>query len=209
MLKFLRRGKSSKTDDSDSQNPEENASETSVEETNATPEVVDNIHAETQSQAKNPGFIKKLAGKISRTSASFGDGLGRILLGKKEIDEELLEEIETQLLMADVGMATTMKIMDQLAASIERDALTDSDALYQQLKQALRETLQHSDEPFIVDCNHSPFVILVVGVNGAGKTTTIGKLAKRFQNEGLDVMLAAGDTLRAERPQKTMLPALS
>lgn len=188
MLKFLRRGKSSP--------PSEPSESASADEEKNTSIPHEPAPLET-SKPESQGFIKKLASKISRTSASFGDGLGRLLLGKKEIDEDLLEEIETQLLMADVGMATTTRIMDQLAADIERDALTDSGALYQQLKQALRDTLRQNDDPFVIDCNHSPFVILVVGVNGAGKTTTIGKLAKRFQTEGLDVMLAAGDTFRA------------
>lgn len=143
------------------------------------------------------GLFARFAAKVNRTGQSFGAGMGRILLGKKEIDDELLEDIETQLLVADVGIDTTRSIMDQLAQSIERDALTDSDALYDALKVALKQVLAANDETFVVDCNHQPYVILVVGVNGAGKTTTIGKLARRFQSSGLDVMLAAGDTFRA------------
>lgn len=146
---------------------------------------------------KSPGFFKRLSNKLSKTSNTLGDGLGRLLLGKKEIDDELLEEIETQLLMADVGIDTTTHIMAKLAEGIEREALMDSDALYEQLKLELQATLAHSKSTFEIDRQQSPYVILVVGVNGAGKTTTIGKLAKRFQKQGLSVMLAAGDTYRA------------
>lgn len=146
---------------------------------------------------KSPGFFKRLSNKLSKTSSSLGDGLGRLLLGKKEIDDDLLEEIETQLVMADVGVDTTTHIMAKLAEGIEREALLDSDALYEQLKFELQATLMHSATPFAIDTQQSPFVILVVGVNGAGKTTTIGKLAKRLQKQGLSVMLAAGDTYRA------------
>ncbi|MBT8148631.1 MAG: signal recognition particle-docking protein FtsY [Pseudomonadales bacterium] len=148
-------------------------------------------------QADRRSFIQRLAGKISKTSSSLGDGLGQILLGKKEIDDELMEDIETQLLLADVGVDTTRKIIDALAAAIERDALTDSRALYAQLKAELKKTLDTSNNDFIIDANRAPFVILVVGVNGAGKTTTIGKLAKRLQNNKFNVALAAGDTFRA------------
>ena len=149
------------------------------------------------SEAKPKSFFQRLSGKLSKTSSSLGDGLGRLLLGKKEIDDELLEEIETQLLISDVGIDTTTRIMANLADSIEREALLNSDALYEQLKAELAATLSPSDEPFVIDRTQSPYVILVVGVNGAGKTTTIGKLAKRFQQQGLSVMLAAGDTYRA------------
>jgi len=148
-------------------------------------------------ETERRSFIQRLAGKISKTSSSLGDGLGQILLGKKEIDDELMEDIETQLLLADVGVDTTRKIIDALAAAIERDALTDSRALYAQLKTELKKTLDTSNNDFVIDANRAPFVILVVGVNGAGKTTTIGKLAKRLQNNKFNVALAAGDTFRA------------
>ncbi|MDA7687268.1 signal recognition particle-docking protein FtsY [Pseudomonadales bacterium] len=142
-------------------------------------------------------FIKRLASKISKTSSNLGDGLGQVLLGKKEIDDELLEDIETQLLLADVGIDTTRKIIDALTTAIERDALTDSRALYKKLKAELKSTLGGSENDFVIDANQAPYVILVVGVNGAGKTTTIGKLAKRLQNNSFRVALAAGDTFRA------------
>ncbi len=213
MLRFLKRG-SKKTSEptaelANSSEPTSSSEPASSAETISSAEPanaetsngeVDNAlsaeQAVDQEQAQH-GFFKRLSSKISKTSNSLGDGLGRLLLGKKEIDEELLEDIETQLLMADVGIDTTNFIMGKLAEGIEREALLDSDALYEQLKKELQATLSPSDQPFVIDCNHEPYVILVVGVNGAGKTTTIGKLAKRFQKEGLDVMLAAGDTYRA------------
>lgn len=211
MLRFLKRG-SKKTSEPSPELTNSAESTNSTELANAeasNSEVVDALSAEQNTNVNEPaeqaagnepaqhGFFKRLSSKISRTSNSLGDGLGRLLLGKKEIDEELLEDIETQLLMADVGIDTTNFIMAKLAEGIEREALLDSDALYVQLKKELQATLSPSDQPFVIDCNHEPYVILVVGVNGAGKTTTIGKLAKRFQKEGLDVMLAAGDTYRA------------
>ena len=99
--------------------------------------------------------------------------------------------------MADVGIDTTQKIGEELATAIERDALTDASALYKQLKQSLKNTLVSNAQDLVIDGHKAPFVILVVGVNGAGKTTTIGKLAKKLQNNGLSVTLAAGDTFRA------------
>ena len=200
MLRFLKRGnKNTPEQDIDSQetldaNDADAASQPTADQHTE--------HSIEQGLAPSPkekptGFFQRLSGKLSKTSNSLGDGLGRLLLGKKEIDEDLLEDIETQLLMSDVGIDTTTHIMAKLAEGIEREALLNSEALYEQLKIALAATLNPSDQPFTIDCTQSPFVILVVGVNGAGKTTTIGKLAKRFQQEGLSVMLAAGDTYRA------------
>ncbi len=203
MLRFLKRGKQSDANETDQANTAIDAGSTDVatEDAVTTQVASDEAHGATPSQNDSsdnkPGFFRRLSKKLSRTSDSLGNGLGRLLLGKKEIDEDLLEAIETQLLMADVGIETTNLIMDKLAQGIEREALLDSDALYEQLKIELRAALQQNEKPFVIDCNHAPFVILVVGVNGAGKTTTIGKLAKRFQKEGLSVTLAAGDTYRA------------
>ncbi len=134
---------------------------------------------------------------LSRTSQQFGAGLGNLLLGKKALDDELLEEIETQLLVADVGMEATQEIIDALTDSVARKELADSDALYAKLKALMHDMLGEVEAPLVIDTSVKPFVILVVGVNGVGKTTTIGKLAKRFQNQGHSVMLAAGDTFRA------------
>jgi fused signal recognition particle receptor len=134
---------------------------------------------------------------LSRTSNQLAEGIGSLVLGKKEIDDELLEDIEAQLLSADVGIDATTKIIDQLTESVKRKELTDGDALYTALQKQLRDLLTPIEKPLYTIAKNQPFVILVVGVNGVGKTTTIGKLAKRFQNEGKQVMLAAGDTFRA------------
>lgn len=133
---------------------------------------------------------------LARTSSNFAQGLGDLFLGKKEIDEDLLEEIETQLLMADVGIDATTRIIEDLTERSERKQLADVDGLYLALKQSLSALLQKVQSPLILP-DKKPVVILVVGVNGVGKTTTIGKLAKRYQSQGKSVMLAAGDTFRA------------
>lgn len=134
---------------------------------------------------------------LMRTSSLFSQGLGSLLLGKKKIDNELLEEIETLLLMADVGLDATTEIIQGLTEGVARKQLDDSEALYVALKQALTEMLAEVEAPLVVEFSQRPYVVLVVGVNGVGKTTTIGKLAKRFQKQGKSIMLAAGDTFRA------------
>ncbi|WP_084005328.1 signal recognition particle-docking protein FtsY [Gilvimarinus polysaccharolyticus] len=151
--------------------------------------------------ADPPPAKESLFGRIkrglSRTSSNFSEGLGNIFLGKKEIDDELLEDIESQLLVADVGIEATGAIIDDLTARVARKQLADPDALYDALKVSLAELVAGSEQPLIIDTSKKPYVILIVGVNGVGKTTTIGKLAKRLQGEGKTVMLAAGDTFRA------------
>ena len=124
-------------------------------------------------------------------------GLGGVLLGQKEINEDLLEEIESSLLMADIGIDVTTEIISRLTESMERHQLNDGEALETALKQILLDILQPSCEPLEIPEQDHPYVILVVGINGVGKTTTIGKLAKRLQVQGHSVMLAAGDTFRA------------
>ncbi len=119
------------------------------------------------------------------------------MLGKKEIDDDLLEELETQLIMADVGVEATQDIMSRLTARVSRKELSDSDALYNALIGELQDTLGDVQAPLVIDSSKKPYVILMVGINGVGKTTTIGKLAKQFQSDGKNVMLAAGDTFRA------------
>ena len=143
------------------------------------------------------GVFAKLKRGLARTSGQLTSGLSDLLLGKKAIDDELLEDIESQLLMADVGMEATTEIIDELTDSVARNQLADSEALFEVLKRQLTEKLDAIEAPLEIDSAHQPFVILVVGVNGVGKTTTIGKLAKRLQNEGKSVLLAAGDTFRA------------
>ncbi|MEO0443674.1 MAG: signal recognition particle-docking protein FtsY [Pseudomonadota bacterium] len=144
-----------------------------------------------------PSLFERIKFGLSRTGNQLAEGIGQLVLGKKEIDGELLEELESQLLMADVGIDASTKIIAKLAQRLQRKQLADGDALYQALQEQLSELLNSVEKPLIIDKDKQPFVILVVGVNGVGKTTTIGKLAKRFQNEGKRVMLAAGDTFRA------------
>lgn len=148
-------------------------------------------------QPTKASFFSRLKNGLKRTSSNFSDGLGNLFLGKKAIDDELLEELETQLLVADVGIEATQDIITKLTQRVSRKELSDSGALYSALQEELAELLVHSEEALHVDVSHQPYVILMVGVNGVGKTTTIGKLAKRFQAEGKSVMLAAGDTFRA------------
>lgn len=147
-------------------------------------------------QATESLFSRMVSG-LNRTRGQLSQGLGQLLLGKKEIDEDLLEEIETQLLMADIGVEACTQVIRTITEKSERKELKDSDAVYQALKTELASLLVDKQAPLEIEKRDTPFVILVVGVNGVGKTTTIGKMAKRFQNQGLSVMLAAGDTFRA------------
>ena len=142
------------------------------------------------------GFFSKLKRGLSRTKESIGSGIVSLFRGKA-IDDELFEELETQLLVADVGMDTTVKIIKQLTESSNRKQLKDGDALYQLLKEQMGDILKKVESPLTLKTESGPFVILMVGVNGVGKTTTIGKMAKQFQQQGKKVMLAAGDTFRA------------
>lgn len=143
------------------------------------------------------GFFGRIAAGLSKTRSRFAEGLGNVFLGKKIIDDELLEDIETILLSSDVGVAATTEIIDKLTRKVARKELADADALSENLKQELADILSPVAVPLDTSVPAPPFVILMVGVNGAGKTTTIGKLAKKFQGEGKSVMLAAGDTFRA------------
>ncbi|MBD8149185.1 signal recognition particle-docking protein FtsY [Pseudomonas fluorescens] len=147
-------------------------------------------------EASKAGFFTRLKQGLSKTSASIGEGMASLFLGKKTIDDELLEDIETRLLTADVGVEATAVIIQSLTQKVARKQLTDADALYKSLQAELAAMLKPVEAPLVITPK-KPFVILVVGVNGAGKTTTIGKLAKKLQGEGKKVMLAAGDTFRA------------
>jgi len=148
-------------------------------------------------EASKVGFFARLKQGLSKTSASIGEGMASLFLGKKAIDDDLLEEIETRLLTADVGVEATSVIIQSLTQKVARKQLTDAQALYTSLQGELAAMLKPVEQPLVIKAEHKPFVILVVGVNGAGKTTTIGKLAKKLQLEGKKVMLAAGDTFRA------------
>ncbi len=143
------------------------------------------------------GFFGRLKAGLRRTSSSFSEGVGNLFLGKKAIDDALFEELETQLLLADVGIDATQLIIGNLTKRVSRKELSDAGALYRALQDELKALITPCSAPLVVDATHKPFVILMVGVNGVGKTTTIGKLAKRFQSDGKSVMLAAGDTFRA------------
>ncbi len=146
---------------------------------------------------QSPSLFTRLKRGLSRTRATITEEMATLVLGKKVIDDELLETLETHLLLADVGVDATEKIIADLTARVSRKELTDPQALWQQLQQELIAILQPCEQPLAITASKHPFVILVVGVNGSGKTTTIGKLAKRFQQQGKSVMLAAGDTFRA------------
>lgn len=143
------------------------------------------------------GFFGRMKAGLSKSRKNFSEGMVNILIGGKEIDDELLEEVETQLLVADIGVDATRTIIQNLTERTERKELIYSNALYKALQEELVTLLAPRVKPLHIDSNKRPFVILMVGVNGVGKTTTIGKLAKRLQGEGKKVMLAAGDTFRA------------
>ncbi|QIL90828.1 signal recognition particle-docking protein FtsY [Microbulbifer sp. SH-1] len=162
-----------------------------AEEESAPPQPV------TQEKPQKEGFFARIRRGLSRTSSQFAEGMGNLFLGAKEIDEDLMEELETQLLMADVGVDATTEIIDRLTERVSRRELSNGEALYKALQEELASLLDKVEAPLAIDMAKQPFVILVVGVNGVGKTTTIGKLAHRYLNEGKSVMLAAGDTFRA------------
>ncbi|MEJ2621402.1 MAG: signal recognition particle-docking protein FtsY [Candidatus Thiodiazotropha sp.] len=143
------------------------------------------------------GLFARLQQRLSRTRHNLTDGLANLVMGRKTIDEELLEELETLLLTADVGVDATSRIIDDLTERVKRKSLNDPEALTQALKQHLLEILQTCDKPIETRQDGKPMVMVMVGINGAGKTTTIGKLARKFQIDGESVMLAAGDTFRA------------
>lgn len=135
--------------------------------------------------------------KLEKSNKNFGKKMKQLFSFKKKIDEDLYEDIETTLLMADVGATATMDVMEKVRKSVKRKNLSDSEAVYDALKLQLSELAAKVEQPLQIDSEKQPFVILVVGVNGVGKTTTIAKLAKKYKSEGKKVMLAAGDTFRA------------
>jgi fused signal recognition particle receptor len=150
-----------------------------------------NQNKDIQTDAKKAS----LKDRLFKSKRRLGDGLSSILIGKKQIDDELLEELEILMISADIGIQTTDKIIESVRKKASRKELKDGDSLYQLIKIELEALL--IDDNLLVPVSDSTFVILVVGINGAGKTTTIGKLAKSFQSQGKSVMLAAGDTFRA------------
>jgi len=146
---------------------------------------------------KPAGLFASLRQRLSKTRQNLSAGLADLLLGKKQIDAELLEQLEDQLLMADVGLPATQKITSRLTESLQRKQLKDNESLIGALKSIMSDILAPCAIPLNVNSANKPFVILMVGVNGAGKTTTVSKLAQQYKSQGLKVMLAAGDTFRA------------
>ncbi|MDE9510601.1 signal recognition particle-docking protein FtsY [Xenorhabdus bovienii] len=148
-----------------------------------------------QDRPSKEGFFARLKRSLVKTRQNLGSGFLGLFRGKK-IDDDLFEELEEQLLVADVGVETTRKIINNLTAHASRKELKDAEALYTKLKEEMSDILAKVDKPLDIE-GKSPYVILMVGVNGVGKTTTIGKLARQYQSQGKSVMLAAGDTFRA------------
>ncbi len=196
------------SDDLEHQDAAEVSSEF-VENNTIEPEIVEREVASTQKieqeqvepaplpEQKKNGLFSRLRSGLSKTGSALTEGMGSLVLGKKKIDEDILEELETRLLMADVGIEATQRIINDLTKRAARDELNDSTAMMKAMYVEMTKILRPIAKPLIIDETQSPTVILMVGINGAGKTTTIGKLAKQFQNDGLSVMLAAGDTFRA------------
>ena len=153
--------------------------------------------AETEAADEKTSLFGRLKQRLTRSSSQLTQGFTALVLGKKAIDDDLLEELETQLLTADLGVDATHTIIQDLTQRVARKQLGDADALFTALRDDMVDILQPSCQPLLIPEQEGPFVILMVGINGVGKTTTIGKLAKQFQLQGKSVMLAAGDTFRA------------
>ncbi|MGN0936137.1 signal recognition particle-docking protein FtsY [Acinetobacter amyesii] len=161
--------------------------------------------SETEDSKVKGGFFSRMKEGLAKSRKNLADGMVNILIGGKEIDDELLEEVEEQLLVADIGVDATKTIIANLTERTERGDLIYSHSLYKALQEELVVLLAPRVKPLHIDSNKNPYVILVVGVNGVGKTTTIGKLAKRLQGEGKKVMLAAGDTFRAAATEQLQI----
>ncbi len=159
--------------------------------------LVEEAVIEEKPKEEKKGLFQRLKSGLSKTSNSLTEGMSALVLGKKKIDEDVLEDLETRLLMADVGMEATQRIIKDLTQRSSRNELNDVDALMAALHDEMVNILRPVSKPLDLEGIEGPAVVLMVGINGAGKTTTIGKLAKQFQNDGLSVMLAAGDTFRA------------
>jgi fused signal recognition particle receptor len=147
--------------------------------------------------AAKQGFFTSLKQGLSKTRTRFSSGIGTLILGKKTLDKEFIELIETQLLSADVGISATQQLITSLTRKLDRKELQDSAAVLASLQEEMKSILRPCQQILNIDADKKPFVILVVGINGAGKTTTIGKLAKSLQAANASVVLAAGDTFRA------------
>ena len=150
-----------------------------------------------EADTPKPGILGKLKDKLARTRSGLTGSIANLLLGKKAIDENVLEDLETVMLSADIGIEATQDIINGLTKRVSRKQLNDSEALVGALHGSMLEILEPCSKPLDITSEHKPYVILMVGVNGVGKTTTIGKLAKKLQAQGRSVMFAAGDTFRA------------
>jgi len=148
-------------------------------------------------EIEKKGWLSRLKQGLSKTRSQFTDNMGDLFLGKKNISADDLEELETVLLMADVGIEATQTIIADIESRLDRKQLSDSEGLRQALQENMSALVAETAVPLEIDATKAPYVILMVGINGVGKTTTIGKLAQKFKNDGLSVMLAAGDTFRA------------
>jgi fused signal recognition particle receptor len=152
---------------------------------------------QTEQVEEKTNLFSRLKQRLNRTSSKLTEGFASLVLGQKVIDDDLLEELETQLLTADLGVDATQTIINDLTQRVARKQLGDAETLFNALRDDMVKILQPSCQPLIIPEQQGPYVILMVGINGVGKTTTIGKMAKQFQNQGKSVMLAAGDTFRA------------
>ncbi|WP_244887940.1 signal recognition particle-docking protein FtsY [Ectothiorhodospira mobilis] len=179
--------------------PETRAPETRAPETKAPETRAPETRApETRApETGKTGLFSRLRQGLSKTSSTLTEGMAGLVLGKKAIDDELMEELETRLLMADVGIEATERILDHLTRRVARKELNDAEALVKALEGAMVDVLEPVQKPLAIDRGKKPYVILVLGINGSGKTTTIGKLTHHLRAEGHSVMLAAGDTFRA------------
>lgn len=160
---------------------------------------------QTEENKKKGSWFNRMKTGLSKSRKNLAEGMVSILIGGKEIDDELLEEVEDQLLVADIGVNATNRIIKSLTEQTARGDLIYAHSLYKALQTELVDILTPKVAPLVIDTSKKPFVILVVGVNGVGKTTTIGKLAKRLQGEGKSVMLAAGDTFRAAATEQLQI----
>ena len=148
-------------------------------------------------EEKQTGLFGRLKAGLSKTRSGLTESIANLVVGRKQIDDELLEDLETQLLTADVGVEATQSIIKDLTQRVARKQLNDADALLTALHDDMQAMLAPVDHPLVIPQSEQPFVLLMVGINGAGKTTSIGKIARRLRDEGRSVMLAAGDTFRA------------
>ena len=171
----------------------------------AVPQQPEAASQETQESKKKGSWFNRMKTGLSKSRKNLAEGMVSILIGGKEIDDELLEEVEDQLLVADIGVNATNRIIKSLTEQTARGDLIYAHSLYKALQSELVDILTPKVKPLVIDTTKKPFVILVVGVNGVGKTTTIGKLAKRLQGEGKSVMLAAGDTFRAAATEQLQI----